>query len=115
MVENSDRYYTPEQRAWLRERAETVGAERIREVEAEWPRLIADVRAEMERGTDPADPRVQRLAARWRGLVAEFTGGEPGIERSLRNMYAGEPALRTATGVDEEVTAYITRALAGRE
>ena len=74
-----DKYYTPEQMAELKQRGETLGQEHIREVEAEWPQLIAQVQAEMDQGTDPADERVQRLARRWQELVQEFTGGDPGI------------------------------------
>lgn len=112
MVENSEKYYTPEQLAWLQERADTVGPERIRQVEAEWPELIAQVRAEMEAGTDPRAQRVQHLAARWQGLIQEFTGGNPEIESSLRNMYAHEPLLRQQTGVQADVVEYISKALA---
>ena len=110
-----DKYYTPEQREWLKQRRETVGEERIREVEAEWPQLMAEVRAEMEKGTDPADPRVQALAQRWMGLVQEFTGGNPGIEKSLKTMYQNEqpqdihPSLDPRMG---EYGAYIGKAIA---
>ncbi|HEY7158756.1 MAG TPA: MerR family transcriptional regulator, partial [Gemmataceae bacterium] len=34
-----DKYYTPEQMEWMKERGRQVGEERIREVEAEWPKL----------------------------------------------------------------------------
>lgn len=115
MVENSEKYYTPEQLAWLRERAQTVGEERIRQVEAEWPELIAQVRTEMDRATDPQDERVQRLAARWRELIQEFTGGNPEIEASLRTMYAHEPKMRERSGVDPELTAYIGQAWAAEQ
>jgi MerR family transcriptional regulator, thiopeptide resistance regulator len=111
MVEKNEKYYTPEQLAWLRERAETVGEERIREVELEWPELIAQVRAEMERGTDPTEERVQRLAARWRGLIQAFSGGNPGIEASLQTMYANEPEVRARSGIDPDLAAYIGKAM----
>jgi MerR family transcriptional regulator, thiopeptide resistance regulator len=111
MVEKNEKYYTPEQLAWLRERAETVGEERIREVELEWPELIAQVRAEMERGTDPTEERVQRLAARWRGLIQEFSGGNPGIEASLQTMYANELEVRARSGIDPDLAAYIGKAM----
>ena len=39
--------------------------------------LIAEVHAEKEKGTNPADPRVQALARRWMDLVKGFTGGDP--------------------------------------
>jgi len=85
-----EKYYSPEQMEELKARRATVGEARIKEVEAEWPRLMAQVQAEMDKGTDPADERVQELARRWRGLVNEFTGGNPGIEQSLRTMYEQE-------------------------
>ncbi len=108
-----EKYYTPEQLEELKQRRETVGEERIREVEAEWPRLMEEVRVEMERGTDPADPRVQELARRWMGLVAEFTGGDPGIERSLRNLYQGEQEVHgMQTGPMREMGEYVGRAFA---
>lgn len=81
-------HYTPEQLDYLKQRREAVGEDRIREVEAEWPRLMAEVRAAMDAGTPPSDPGVLDLMRRWRGLVAEFTGGDPGIKQSLNTMYA---------------------------
>jgi DNA-binding transcriptional MerR regulator len=89
-MQMTEKYYTPEQLEYLKQRREIVGEARIREVEAEWPKLMAEVRAEMERGTDPSDPRVQALAQRWMGLVQEFTGGDPGVTQSLKTMYERE-------------------------
>ena len=110
MIEN---YYTPEQLKELEERGRQVGAERIRQVEEEWPRLMAEVRAEMDKGTDPASPAVQDLARRWRALVNEFTGGNPEIEKSLRRMYEQEPNIHGMdTGPVREMAAYIEKALA---
>lgn len=88
-----EKYYTPEQLDELSQRREQLGEDRMREVQEEWPRLMDEVRAEMERGTDPADERVQALARRWAGLVREFTGGNPGIERSLGNVYRNESTV----------------------
>lgn len=85
-----DKYYTSEQLNQLKARKEQVGEDRIREVEAEWPGLIAEVQAAMAAGTDPTDQAVQQLARRWFALVREFTGGDPGITRSLNTMYQTE-------------------------
>ncbi len=115
VMSRMEKYYTPEQQEWLKERRQTVGDERIREVEAEWPRLIAQVRDAMDAGTDPADPQVQALAQRWMGLVQEFTGGNPGIEKSLQRMYQEEkpqdihPSLDPRMG---EYGEYIGKAMA---
>jgi DNA-binding transcriptional MerR regulator len=107
MVEN---HFTPEHQEWLQQRRDEIGEERIREVEAEWPRLMAEVRAEMDNGTDPSDPRVQALMTRWRGLVDEFTGGSPGIAQSLNRMYE-QPEVRTRAGGDDALFAYVGKAM----
>ena len=107
-----EKYYTKEQLETLQQRAETIGEARIKEVEQEWPKLIADVRAEMQRGTDPKDPRMQALAKRWMELVHEFTGGDAGITQSLRNLYANEPGVVAERGLDSEIFSYVKKALA---
>ena len=107
-----DKYYTPEQRKELEERGETVGDERIRQVEGEWKELMEQVKAEMEKGTDPASETVQALARRWMGLVREFTGGNPGIEKSLGTMYQQETTVHGMdTGPMKEMMAYIQKAM----
>ncbi|HEX6372151.1 MAG TPA: MerR family transcriptional regulator [Longimicrobium sp.] len=88
-----EKYYTPEQMDYLAQRREQVGEARIKEVEAEWPRLMDQVRAEMDAGTDPCDPRMQELARRWKGLIEEFTGGNEGIRQSLGNLYQNESTV----------------------
>jgi DNA-binding transcriptional MerR regulator len=103
--------YTPEQRALFEERAREVGQERIREVEAEWPVLIAEVRAEMQAGTAPSSERVQTLATRWQELVREFTGGKPEIEKLAQSAVVPQfPKRDPAGGIDQEMMAYITEA-----
>jgi DNA-binding transcriptional MerR regulator len=85
-----EKYYTPEQLKQLEERKAQVGEARIKEVEAEWPRLMAEVRAAMDAGVPPTDPKAQEFARRWFGLVSEFTGGDPGIFQSVKKMYQNE-------------------------
>jgi MerR family transcriptional regulator, thiopeptide resistance regulator len=84
MIEN---YYTPEQLNDLKQRREQLGEERINQSHADWADLIAAVRAEKDRGTDPGDPKVVELARRWMALVNEFTGGDPGISQSLGRLW----------------------------
>ncbi|MFL6057553.1 MAG: TipAS antibiotic-recognition domain-containing protein, partial [Rubrobacteraceae bacterium] len=63
--------------------------------------------------TDPSNERVQALAARWMALVEEFTGGDPGIERSLGNMWRQEENIHGIdTGEAREMGRYITAAMA---
>jgi len=106
-----DKYYTPEQREELKQRREALGDERIRQAEGEWQELMAQVQAEMDKGTDPADERVQQLARRWTELVREFTAGKPGIEKSVARVWREET---TVVGIDtanmRKMMEYIGRA-----
>jgi DNA-binding transcriptional MerR regulator len=105
-----EKYYSKEQLETLKKRAEALGEDKIRAAEAEWPKLIASVRAEMEKGTDPKDPRVQALVKRWNELVLEFTGGDPGITQSLKNLYQGEPQVAAQQQLDGGVFEYVRKA-----
>lgn len=110
-ITKMEKYYTPEQIREIKERGAQLGEAHIKEVEAEWPRLIAQVREEMEKGTDPTSDRVRALAKRWGELVREFTGGNPGIEKALRRMYEQESSVRERTGIDKAMAEYIGRAM----
>jgi len=110
-----EKYFTEEQREQLAQRRRTVGEERIRAAEQEWADLIAAVRAEMNRGTDPAADAVQALAARWFGLVQEFSGGDAKIERSVATMYRNEPQVSRRFDLDAAMFEYIARARAAME
>jgi MerR family transcriptional regulator, thiopeptide resistance regulator len=106
-----EKYMTEEQLETLRKRGEAVGPQRMKEVQEEWPRLIEEVRAEMQRGTDVHSPQVQALAKRWMSLVNEFSGGDAAIERSVATMYRSEPGAAERFGFDAKVFEYINQAL----
>ncbi|MFH7029506.1 MAG: MerR family transcriptional regulator [Heteroscytonema crispum UTEX LB 1556] len=108
-----EKYYTPEQLETLKQRRESIGEERIRQVENEWEKLIAQARAQMEKGTDPASESVQNIAKRWRELIDEFTGGNPGIEQSLNRMYQQQGVEAASRGMgDAALWEYMPRAIA---
>jgi len=110
-----ERYYTPEQRQELEQRRQAIGDEAIREVEREWAEIFATLRAEMDAGTDPADPKLRPLAERGQELVAMFTGGDPGITQALKQMWEHEDPEKVSHGmVDAEVMAYYGRVQAAR-
>jgi hypothetical protein len=115
MMTMFEKYYTEEQLATLAERKEQLGEAHIAEVEAEWPRLIAAVRAAMERGVDPGAAELRPLIARWQELVRQFTGGDPQIAGAVRKMYASEPSVRQRTGLDEGIMEYVARAIAASQ
>ena len=116
MFEN---YYTPEQLDEIKRRGEELGPERIERSHEEWAELIAQVRAERDKGTDPAAPEVQALARRWMTLVDAFTGGNAGIERSLGRLWKEQGdniAAQHGSQYDpRDVMEYIGRAMAAAE
>ena len=104
------RYYTPDQLDKLEQRRRSIGEDTIKDVEREWAEIFATLRAEMEAGTDPADPKLRPIAQRGRELLAMFTGGDAGIKQSLNEMWLNEDPAKLSHGmVDAEVMAYYGR------
>nr|WP_082685694.1 MerR family transcriptional regulator [Ferroacidibacillus organovorans] len=112
VMKMTEKYFTPEQMEKLKKQGELLGAEKIKEVENEWPSLIANVRVELEKGTPPENPEVQLLAKRWKELVNLFTGGDSGITRSAERYYAENPERAAEFGMDKELWQYISKAMA---
>jgi hypothetical protein len=105
-------HYTADERAQLEERRRALGDDGMARAERDWAELIASVEAERSRGTDPADPRVQELATRWRALVEQFTGGDPGITAALKRLYAAEGVEKASRGVmSPELMEYVGAAM----
>jgi len=113
----AEQYFSPNQQEFIRKRREIVGEDRIRQVEQhEWPTLIAEVKAEMDKGTDPSSDRVKDLARRWKGLVEEFTAGNPDIARGVARQYREQdpnPAQRHGMPLTREMFEYIGKAMEG--
>ena len=108
-----ENYLTTEQQQAVQRRGEMLGAARIREVEQAWPQVIAGMTAALQLDKDPASEEVQVLAAKWRALLREFTGGDAGIQRSLNSMFRDQPAtMQQHTGIDPALMAYACRAIA---
>lgn len=104
-----EKYYTQEQLDYLAQRREQLGDAHIKEVEQEWPQLIAKVRAAMQRGVDPHSDEMRALGKRWKELIEEFTGGDAGIYKSLGNLYANEPSVAQRSNLDGDLMAYVQK------
>ena len=110
-----EQYYTPDQLEALAARRDALGPEGMERVQQEWTDLIAAMKAEQEADTDPAHPRVQELAAKWQALIEAFTGGDPGTRENLERLYRDQGAQQASRGaMDEELSAYVQRAMAAR-
>jgi DNA-binding transcriptional MerR regulator len=82
----SKRYYSHDARAKIEERAKQWSPELQEQVSKDWNQLFADVEASL--GEDPASPKAQELASRWKALVSGFTGGDAAVTKGLNAMYA---------------------------
>lgn len=105
-----EKYYTKEQLAELAARRADLGEAGMKAAERAWAEVFARLRAEMARGTDPAAPAVQAIVADADALVAQFTGGDPEIARSLERLYAENPVHKVHPSFDPAVFAYMARA-----
>jgi DNA-binding transcriptional MerR regulator len=85
----SEKYYSPEARAKIDARGKEWTPELQAQVSRQWTELFADVEAALDE--DPASEKAQALGARWKALVAGFTGGDPEIGKGLNKLYADRP------------------------
>jgi DNA-binding transcriptional MerR regulator len=79
---------------------------------AEWPALVAQVRAAMDAGTPPADPAVKRLAWRWLDLFRSYAGDKPETQAKFRLAHEKEPELLAPGWVDKPMIEYLKQAMA---
>ncbi|MFN8608711.1 MAG: MerR family transcriptional regulator [Vulcanimicrobiota bacterium] len=79
-------FYDPESWQKLAQRAKTYSPEEQQRDQQRWISLFEEARQHI--GDDLLCPTVQRLAARFKELVDEFTMGDPKIVQGLRAMQA---------------------------
>ena len=115
MIEN---YYTPEQLETLRkgrEEALAQGVDVVQQGQQDWARLLDDYRAEMDRGTNPDDPRLDALEARRQQLVSAFTRGDAGIAQSLKRLWTEQgDKLSQQYGYDPKLMEYLGKVAEAR-
>ena len=104
-------YYTAEQLESFRKRSEeaaAAGVDLAQQGTAAWSELLAQYTAEMEKGTDPADPKLQELEKRRQALVQAFSGGDKGIEQNLKRLWTEQgDKLCAQFGMDPKVMEYL--------
>ena len=88
MQDNTDwmkKYHTEE--AWdkIEQRRPQWSPELQERVSREWTQLFQDVEGVLDE--DPAGPRAQALAARWKALLEEFTGGDREITQGVARVW----------------------------
>ncbi len=105
-----EKHYSPDQLQRLERRREQLGTEAIEGVQREWEEIFAALRAEMARGTNPTDARLDGHRRRAKELVDSFTGGDNDMGASLGEMWTTEDPAKVSHGlVDRELWDYYLR------
>jgi DNA-binding transcriptional MerR regulator len=81
-------YYSEEARQKLEEYHKDAPREVIAQGQQDWTALLAEVEAAASDGVDPSSARAQALVQRWRDLLAQFTRGNPEIQRGLNRVWS---------------------------
>src|SRR5258706_7273256 len=112
-IEWTKKYYSDTAQAKIEERKNLWSPELQERVTRDWANLDADIERAMADGVKPSESRAQELAARWRSLVTEFTGGDKEIQTGLNRMYADEKNWQTEwkKPFSEEVQNFIFEAM----
>ena len=112
-TEWSKKYYSPEAQEKVEHRRALWSPELQEEASRKWNALFADIETSLDE--DPAGPKAQALAARWKALLAGFTGGDPEIQKGLNKMWSDQqnwPASsRERYGVKPEIQEFIMKAM----
>jgi hypothetical protein len=75
-----------------------------------WPALVAELRAQMDAGTDVRDAPVQAIVQRWQQLLRDsYCGDDAALEALVREAIICEPDLRV-DGIDDALLAYLQKA-----
>jgi MerR family transcriptional regulator, thiopeptide resistance regulator len=83
----SEKYFTPKQLALITRLREEAGDDLLRQRQEDWAQLIADIRVEMDAGSDPKKPKARKLARRWQDMVEQTTAGDPKIKEALKKLW----------------------------
>jgi MerR family transcriptional regulator, thiopeptide resistance regulator len=106
-------YYTPEQLETLkrrREEAAASGDDITARGTADWAALLAEYKAELDKGTPPTDAKMQELEQRRQALVNAFTGGDSAVEQNLKRLWTEQgDKLCAQFGMDPKVIQYLDR------
>jgi DNA-binding transcriptional MerR regulator len=108
------KYYSDEAQAKVEERKALWSPELQEQVGKDWAQLFSDVEGSLNE--DPAGPKAQALAARWRKLVSGFTGNDPGIQKGLNKMWADQNSWpsggqQNSWQIKPEIQAFIEKAM----
>jgi DNA-binding transcriptional MerR regulator len=113
-IEWKGKYFSAEAKSRVSARRSQFSPEFQEKANKDWEQLYADVAASLDE--DPAGTKGQALAARWRKLVHDFTGGDPEILKGLQAMMKDKAnwpeGAQKGNFAKPELQEFLTKALA---
>ena len=106
------KYYNKQALAKLEKRKNLWSPELQEQVTKDWAALFKDIEASLRE--NPAGPKAQALAERWKKLIHGFTGGDPEIQKGLNAKYADQenwPGDMKKYQIRPEIQAFMMKAL----
>lgn len=97
--------------AWMRARRAS-GPDVVAGRERRFRELVEQLRAELQRGTDPSQEPVSSLARRWEALAEEVYGDDAALRCGVAAAVSQVPGLIERYGCDRAVLSYVGRGLA---
>jgi DNA-binding transcriptional MerR regulator len=107
-------YFTPDQLERVRHRHQEPGfAEEFNRWQTRCAHLVDEIKAEIQRETDPADPAAQALARQWHEAALEMIGNDRRLLSAIYAKIDGEgPDAATRGLLDTSAWDYLKRAFA---
>ncbi len=116
-MEWTKQYYSDDAKAKVEQRKTLWSPELQERVSREWAQLFSDIEASLHE--DLASAKAQELVGRWNALLAEFTGGDPGIQQGLNKMYTDvtnwPEQPKQEWRIKPEIQEFIMKAMASRK
>lgn len=78
----------------------------------EWAPLIGQVREQMRRDPDAAQPASRALGRQWMALFHDMVGTDPEAVAGFRRATEEEPMLRKGSGISDEAVIWLRKGLA---
>ncbi|WP_244933521.1 MerR family transcriptional regulator [Neobacillus mesonae] len=106
-----EKYFSQEQLDKMKSQTDNISAEEKEQIESQWSKLVADIRAELEKNTPTENPKVMELAKKWKSLMDKFTAGDQEIVKSAERFHLENPNNPLQYGIDGDLYKYIKEAM----
>lgn len=108
---NKEKYFSKQQLDTMESSYENADKQFLKHTEQEFEALIMEIRLEKDKGTSPADEKVQHLAKKWNDIVNVFSEGDMAFRKQAERFHAENPGNELQHGIDGELYQFINKAL----